>query len=64
MGGMVVSLLYLAFRALLDALVRSRRGLDVKDVELLELVDRLLPDLSECGGGNIRGVTCARLFGL
>jgi putative transposase len=32
-----VSFLYLAFRALLGALVRSRRGLDVKDVELLVL---------------------------
>jgi hypothetical protein len=31
------SLLYLAFRALLGAQVRSRRGLDVKDVELLIL---------------------------
>jgi hypothetical protein len=27
--------LYLAFRALLGALVRSRRGLDLKDVELV-----------------------------
>ena len=34
---MVFSFLYLAFRALLGALVRSRRGLDVKDVELLVL---------------------------
>ncbi len=34
---MVLSFLYLAFRALLGALVRSRRGLDVKDVELLVL---------------------------
>jgi hypothetical protein len=32
-----LSFLYLAFRALLGALVRSRRGLDVKDVELLVL---------------------------
>jgi hypothetical protein len=31
------SFLYVAFRALLRALVRSRRGLDVKDVELLVL---------------------------
>jgi putative transposase len=34
---MVFSFLYLAFRALLGALVRSRRGLSVKDVELLVL---------------------------
>jgi putative transposase len=34
---MALSFLYLAVRALLGALVRSRRGLDVKDVELLVL---------------------------
>jgi transposase InsO family protein len=34
---MAFSFLYLAFRALLGALVRSRRGLDVKDVELFVL---------------------------
>ncbi|HEY8776679.1 MAG TPA: integrase core domain-containing protein [Gaiellaceae bacterium] len=34
---MAFSFLYLAVRALLGALVRSRRGLDVKDVELLVL---------------------------
>jgi len=34
---MVFSLLYLAVRALLGALVRSRRGLHVKDVEILVL---------------------------
>ena len=34
---MVFSFLYLALRALLGALVRSRRGLDVKDIELLVL---------------------------
>jgi putative transposase len=34
---MVFSFLYLTFRALLGALVRSRRGLDVKDVELMVL---------------------------
>jgi putative transposase len=31
------SFFYLAFRALLGALVRRRRGLEVKDVELLVL---------------------------
>ncbi len=31
------SFLYLAFRALLGALVQSRRGLDLKDIELLVL---------------------------
>ena len=34
---MAFSFFYLAFRALLGALVRRRRGLDVKDVELLLL---------------------------
>ena len=34
---MVLSFVYLAFRALLDALVRSRRGLDLKDIELIVL---------------------------
>jgi putative transposase len=34
---MAFSFLYLAVRALLGALVRSRGGLDVKDVELLAL---------------------------
>ncbi len=34
---MAFSFLYLAFRALLAALVRSGRGLDVKDIELLML---------------------------
>src|SRR2546425_692222 len=34
---MVFSFLYLAVRALLGALVRSRRGLHVKDLELLVL---------------------------
>ena len=34
---MAFSFLYLAVRAVLGALVRSRRGLDVKDIELLVL---------------------------
>ena len=37
MGAIVFSFLYLAFRAVLGALVRRRRGLDVNDVELLVL---------------------------
>ena len=36
-GGMAFSFLYLAVRALLGALVRRRRGLHVKDIELLVL---------------------------
>ena len=36
-GGMVFSFLYLAVRARLGALVHSRRGLTVKDIELLVL---------------------------
>src|SRR5919197_5325640 len=36
-GGMAFSFLYLALRALLGALIRSRRGLHVKDIELLVL---------------------------
>ena len=34
---MAFSFLYVAVRAVLGALVRSRRGLDVKDIELLVL---------------------------
>jgi hypothetical protein len=36
-GGIAFSFVYLAVRALLGAFVRSRRGLDVKGVELLVL---------------------------
>src|SRR6266545_8032652 len=36
-GDIVFSFVYLALRALLGALVRSRRGLHVKDLELLVL---------------------------
>src|SRR5213080_2115613 len=41
-GAMAFSFLYLPVRALLGALVRSRRGLDVKDVELLVLRHELV----------------------
>jgi hypothetical protein len=36
-AGVAFSFLYLAFGALLGAVVRSRRGVDVKDLELLVL---------------------------
>src|SRR5262245_57543609 len=36
-GRMVFSFLYISVRALLGALVRSRRGLSAKDIELLVL---------------------------
>jgi hypothetical protein len=36
-AGVAFAFFYLAFRALLGALLRSRRGLDVKDIELLVL---------------------------
>ena len=39
---MAFSFLYLAFRALLSALLRSRRGLDMKDIELLVLRHELV----------------------
>ena len=45
---MTLSSLYVAFRALLGALVRSRRGLDVEDVELLVLRHGLQVLASRC----------------
>lgn len=42
-GGMAFSFLYLIVRALFGALARSRRGLHVKDVELLVLRHELGP---------------------
>jgi hypothetical protein len=38
---MVVAFLYVAFRVLLGALVRSRRGLDLKNIELVVLLHEL-----------------------
>src|SRR5947208_949896 len=47
---MALSFLYLAVRTLLGALIRSRRGLDVKDIELLVLRHELEdPAPRRCG---------------
>ena len=51
---MAFSFLYLAFRALLGALVRSRRGLDVKDVELMVLRHELEVLRRQVGRANFR----------
>jgi transposase InsO family protein len=53
---MVLSFLYLAFRALLGALVRSHRGLDVKDVELLVLRHEL--EILRRQGGAAEARSC------
>ena len=58
---MVLSFLYLAFRALLGALVRSRRGLDVKDVELLVLRHELEVLRREVARPGLRAVDRALL---
>jgi len=52
---MAFSFLYLPFRALLVALVRGRRGLDVKDIELLGLRAR-----SGCASRKGGGITGSR----
>jgi putative transposase len=54
-AGVAFSFLYLAFRALLGAVVRSRRGLDVKDLELLVLRHEL-----EVLGARWRGRSSCR----
>jgi putative transposase len=51
---MAFSFLYLAVRALLGALVRSRRGLDVKDVELLVLRHELAVLRRQVGRPKLR----------
>jgi hypothetical protein len=48
---MVFSFLYVALWALLGALVRSRRGLHVKDLELLVLRHELEILRRQCLGG-------------
>jgi putative transposase len=63
---MVFSFLYLALRALLGALVRSRRGLHVKDLELLVLRHELeilrrqvaRPKLGAAGRALLAAVAC------
>ncbi len=63
---MVLSFLYLAFRALLGALVRSRRGLHLKDIELLVLRHELellrrqvaLPKLSPADRALLAAAAC------
>ena len=55
---MLLSFLYLAFRAVLRALVRSRRGLDLKDIELLVLRHEL-----RCCAARSRDRSSALLIG-
>src|SRR5947209_10513092 len=63
---MAFSFLYLAFRALLGALVRSRRGLHLKDIELLVLRHELellrrqvaLPKLSPADRALLAAAAC------
>jgi hypothetical protein len=66
---MASSFLYLAVRALLGALVRSRRGLHVKDIELLVLRHELeilrrqvaRPELRPAESGSVGAGRCAAL---
>ena len=58
---MAFSFLYLAVRALLGALVRSRRGLHVKDVELLVLRHELEILCRQVGRPKLRMVDRALL---
>jgi len=58
---MAFSFLYLAVRAVLGALVRSRRGLHVKDVELLVLRQELEVLRRQVAGPKFRMVDRALL---
>src|SRR4051812_7716122 len=60
-SGMALSFLYLAVRTLLGALVRSRRGLDVKDIELLVLRHELEILRRQVGRPTLRPVDRALL---
>jgi putative transposase len=67
---MVFSFLYLALRALLGVLVRSRRGLHLKDIELLVLrheleilgrqVARPKLGVADAGGERRRACKCGQ----
>jgi hypothetical protein len=58
---MAFSFLYLAFRALLGALVRSRRGPDAKDIELMVLRHELEVLRGQVARPKLRGVDRALL---
>jgi putative transposase len=58
---MAFSVLYLAFRALLGALVRTRRGPDVKDIELLVLRHELEVLRRQVARPKLRGADRALL---
>ena len=58
---MAFTFLYLAFRALLGALVRCRRGLDVKDLELLVLRHELGVLRRQVARSKLRGADRALL---
>src|SRR4051794_30927903 len=60
-SGTALSFLYLAVRTLLGALVRSRRGLDVKDIELLVLRHELEILRRQVGRPTLRPVDRALL---
>jgi putative transposase len=60
-AGVAFSFLYLAFRALLGALVRCRRGLDDKDLELLVLRHEVAVLRREVARPQLRGADRALL---
>ncbi len=52
---MVFSFLYLVVRALFGALVRSRRGLHVKDIELLVLREGCINSVGRADLADLQG---------
>ena len=57
---MALSFLYVAFRALLGALVRTRRGLDIKDIEPLVLRHELEVLRRQWRGRSFASLTARR----